>query len=110
MDSTEKRRFTKFKNDLWRRYGICIDKFQEMLEAQNYSCAICGVELVAGLPQRNTPNKPVIDHCHDGGYVRGLLCHGCNLLIGHAKHDMGRLHRAIVYLAQRSVYNGTEES
>lgn len=110
VDKAEKKRFAKFKNDLWRRYRLCIDKFQEMLEAQDHRCAICGGELKTGLQERHTPDKPVIDHCHESGLVRGVLCHRCNLFIGHAKHDIDRLHRAIVYLAKRSVYNVTDKS
>lgn len=44
------------------------------------------------------PKKLVVDHCHETGKVRGLLCRNCNLLIGHAKEDIVILQNAINYL------------
>ena len=41
-----------------------------------------------------------IDHCHDTGAVRGLLCHGCNTGIGSLNDDIELLQRAIDYLRE----------
>jgi len=103
MQDMSSRRLQRFRADLMYRYRITVEKFLEMLEEQGRSCPICDTELKPGTPDRNGPNKPVVDHCHDNGTVRGLLCHRCNLLIGHARNNTDILHRAIVYLAQRSV-------
>lgn len=51
----------------------------------------------------------VIDHNALTGAVRGVLCNNCNLLLGHAKEDVNRLHKAIVYLAQRGTYHGPKD-
>jgi hypothetical protein len=103
MEDMTPRRLQKFRNDLMYRYRITVEKFLELLEEQGHSCPICDAELKPGMQSRNGPNKPVVDHCHDSQNVRGLLCHRCNLLIGHARENTDILHRAIVYLAQRSV-------
>jgi DNA-binding sugar fermentation-stimulating protein len=47
-----------------------------MYESQYGMCLVCEEELPA--------NKNV-DHCHDTGKVRGLLCRACNIMIGHAE-------------------------
>jgi hypothetical protein len=39
-----------------------------------------------------------VDHCHQTGKVRGLLCRDCNLSIGHMKDSVERLKAAIKYL------------
>jgi hypothetical protein len=54
-------------------------------------CAICGRE-----PR---PGKHLhIDHDHDTGRVRGLLCFSCNVGVGNFHHDVGRIARAREYL------------
>lgn len=110
MEDMTPKRLNKFRTNLWVRYRIRLPEFMQMLDDQGHRCAICGVEFKLGLKESVTPNKPVVDHCHDTGGVRGILCHACNKLIGLAKNSPDILHRGIVYLAQRSVYNGGEKS
>lgn len=103
MEEIAPKRLAKFCANLWVRYRIRYDDFIGLLESQNHRCAICDIELKTGLSERAGENKPVVDHCHSAGHVRGILCHSCNKLIGLAKENTNTLHRAIVYLAQRSV-------
>ena len=60
--------------------------------AQEEACAICGY------PQFSEDLS--IDHCHETGEVRGLLCKHCNLGLGHFRDDPERLKAAIDYLNQ----------
>lgn len=46
---------------------------QEMLEAQDYRCAICGERI---------NNDPVLDHCHRTGHIRAVLHRECNVIEG----------------------------
>lgn len=73
---------------LKRKFGITIDEYNEMVEAQNGRCAICGcaVEVL------------VIDHDHRTGTVRALLCNGCNVGIGYFKENVDIMLAAISYL------------
>ncbi len=73
------------------RYGLTWDEYHEMLNAQDCCCAICGQhpEVVGPL---------VIDHDHLYGKVRGLLCNGCNLALGHFRDDLLTVSRARAYL------------
>lgn len=98
-----KRRATTAQRDynLRTRYGVTLEQFYFLLDTQEYSCAICGIELIDEISYKGHNGKPVVDHCHDSGNVRGILCNGCNLIIGHAKDDIDRLKRAIVYLEER---------
>lgn len=58
------------RNRLYR-YDLTPDEYNGMLTAQDNKCAICNCP-----PQGTRPL--VIDHNHDTGAVRGLLCYGCN--------------------------------
>lgn len=53
-----------------------------MLEEQDNCCAICGNEENCINPKTGYPYPLVIDHCHETGKVRGLLCKHCNLVLG----------------------------
>jgi hypothetical protein len=59
---------------LRQKYGITADDYDVMLEAQGGGCAICG---------RRPGARPLhVDHCHETGIVRGILCHQCNWYLG----------------------------
>jgi hypothetical protein len=75
---------------LLRRYGLSADDWRAMMGSQNNVCAGCG--------DRFGSRGPQIDHCHETGRVRGLLCTSCNLALGHTKDDVARLHRLVAYL------------
>ncbi len=67
--------------ELLKIYGISRERYYDMLHAQDYKCAICRkscLELTYSL---------VIDHCHKTGETRGLLCAGCNSLVGVVEND-----------------------
>lgn len=81
---------------LRRNYGLTPEAYDAMVEAQNNQCLIC---LASGEEVRSS--RLVVDHCHVTGAVRGLLCHKCNLLLGHADDMIERLEQAIVYLRDR---------
>lgn len=75
-------------------YGLAPGEYDRMLGAQKGKCAICQTETPGG--------KGVfhVDHCHEEGHVRGLLCHHCNLGIGHLQHSVEVLEAAKNYLTQ----------
>lgn len=69
-------------------YGIQIEQYNEMLDKQNGLCEIC----------KFTMEKICIDHNHETGHVRALLCGNCNLLLGMAHEDAWILQRAANYI------------
>ncbi len=76
-----------------RQYGISSVEFQELLAKQNGVCAICG-------GTQADPARPLaVDHDHDTGRVRGLLCDPCNQGLGGLQDSPELLKRAIEYLS-----------
>lgn len=79
-----------------RNYKINLEGYLDLAEKQNFVCAICGKENFA---MRNTHSGClVVDHDHNTGNVRGLLCHNCNRALGLLGDDSERLRRAADYL------------
>src|SRR5262249_11784633 len=78
-----------------RRYGLSLEKYNEMGAHQGGVCEICEMFIPSGGHKRLS-----IDHCHRTKKVRGLLCNMCNQGLGHFYDDPKRLHRAIAYLNQ----------
>lgn len=85
------------------RYGLSPDDYQSILANQNFSCAICEVEISAAVEYK-AGRLVAIDHNHETGEVRGILCAKCNLVLGHARESTDILYRAIVYLSERGAY------
>ena len=93
----EKAREQQLKSYRQRTYGVSQDEYMEMLEEQDYVCAICGKPECLVNPSGET--RPLsIDHCHDTGKVRGLLCNRCNILLSRARDSVEILANAIEYL------------
>jgi hypothetical protein len=75
-----------------KRYGITVEQYFAMLEAQHGVRAICQRSAVG------TKAKWHIDHDHETHEVRGLLCHHCNTALGHVRDSIDVLRRMIEYL------------
>lgn len=83
---------------LVRRYGITVEQYNVMYEAQAGRCAVCG-GTDSGDPRFNTLH---IDHDHKTGAVRGLLCSRCNRGMGSFSDDPDRLLAAAAYLLRNT--------
>lgn len=83
-------------NYLLRTYGIDSRQYDAMVASQDRLCAICGAQETAMM--RGKTLGLSVDHCHETGAVRGLLCRACNAGIGHLKDDPRLLRAAIDYL------------
>lgn len=98
----EKTRYQKNKasereRHLKRKYGVDLTSYEKMLTDQNGLCAICDA------PESEQFNSVFhVDHCHDTGEVRGLLCRGCNHMLGVVQDKPEILMRAVDYLSRRS--------
>lgn len=77
---------------------ITVDRYLQMLEEQDFKCAICRQEETCKDSQHDRPRRLSIDHCHRTEVVRGLLCHSCNTAIGKFKDDTLMMQRAIEYI------------
>ncbi len=79
---------------LRRLYGLDPEDFQRILRSQAGRCAVCGTTTPAGKGWH-------VDHDHETGTVRGVLCTRCNCLLGHAKDSVTTLRSAIAYLTEK---------
>jgi hypothetical protein len=86
--------FTPKRDEVLRyNYGITYWDFERMLRDQSGRCAICCTSEPGG--PWNTLN---VDHCHETGRVRGLLCYRCNVGLGYFQDDPSRLLAAQDYI------------
>ncbi len=77
------------------QYGIDMADYDNMLASQGGCCAICRVD-EPGVKRKYFS----VDHCHDTGEVRGLLCTQCNSGLGLFKDDLDILESAVGYLSR----------
>jgi hypothetical protein len=68
-------------------------QYEAMLANQGNGCAICG-----RAPEGSYPGMLHVDHCHETGRIRGLLCQVCNLSLGKFQHNPALLRLAADYL------------
>ena len=86
-----------FQNSYYmKQYGIGIADVENLLEEHNHQCGIC---FSKGFKMHESAQFDlVVDHCHDTGKVRGVLCHNCNRAVGLLKDNIEVLKNAISYL------------
>jgi hypothetical protein len=75
----------------YKQYGLSLERYEEMFEEQNGLCAICE-------NPDSTGRLLGVDHDHESGTIRGLLCSNCNTALGLVKEDPEILSRMIDYL------------
>ncbi len=83
-----KRNRTNYK--LRSRYDITPEELKDLKILQNNLCLGCYKEVPL-----------CVDHCHETGLVRGLLCRRCNAAIGLAQEDLQILKNLVSYLESR---------
>lgn len=78
-----------FAQNLKQNYGLTVDRYNEIMTAQDGRCGICREEFTG---------RPHVDHDHATGQVRGILCFTCNTALGKFKDSVELLRSAISYL------------
>jgi hypothetical protein len=71
---SSERPWVKAASHRLRVYGITPERYIDMLFEQNGRCGMCGLFFLVA---------PDIDHSHETGKVRELLCHRCNTGLGY---------------------------
>ena len=90
------------KYNLPSKYGITLEKYDSLLAEQLSKCAICEKQLVDG--SDNYDKRPVIDHNHKTGEVRGILCKSCNRALGLLGDNPDTMFRGFTYLQDKGHY------
>ncbi len=70
---------------------MSLEDFNTLLLIQDYKCAICG-------KPHSEEKKLHVDHDHDTGNIRGLLCHTCNTSLGKFGDNLEGMQIVIEYL------------
>ena len=78
----------KWNRSLERLYGVTFEAYRDFVERHGRQCKICGA----------TEGKIGIDHCHETGKLRGILCSGCNLALGNIKENAERARGLAEYI------------
>ena len=96
--SDEKRKANGKQRDghIKRMYGLSPDGFAELKRKAGNKCQVCERPWQAGL------GRHVIDHCHETGTVRGILCGPCNRALGLLGDDAKRIEALLKYLRMAS--------
>lgn len=105
--SGQTKALTQREWQLFHKYGLTPAEVEQMIANQGGACAICRrqfalIEYKAG--SRNTKTVYHIDHDHETGQVRGILCFQCNSGLGKFKDSKESLLRAIEYLESFKSY------
>jgi hypothetical protein len=84
--------------NLKHRYGMTPEDYENMFDSQNRCCKICGEH------ELDNNARFVVDHCHDTGRVRGILCNSCNRGLGYFGDCPHNLRDAADYLVQAEIH------
>lgn len=97
----------RYAERLKRMYGLTPQEYDIIFDKQNGCCAICG----RSHDEKKRPaklrdfsatgqRKLSVDHCHETGVVRGLLCQRCNTGLGFFSDDVELMKSAVKYLEE----------
>lgn len=87
----ERRKKAAHEKRVQNVYGLKPGEYEKLYEHQTGVCAIC--KRATGATRRLS-----VDHDHQTGEVRGLLCRPCNDMLGHARDSIFFFYRAANYL------------
>ena len=74
-----------------------MNEYEQLHTLQNGKCKICD--------SPSLKRKLAVDHCHDTGNIRGLLCENCNRGLGVFNDNVSTLTKAIQYLNESGKHN-----
>lgn len=78
-------------------HGITWPEYMALIESHDSKCGICQRDVVP-IPATVRAQCACVDHDHNTGYIRGILCHACNRAIGMLGDSVELLQAAIAYL------------
>jgi hypothetical protein len=95
----------KLEDPLWFKghqlkaaHGIGRKEYEEMLSNANGVCEICHLPETKTYKKTGIPTLLSVDHNHESGKIRGLLCSNCNLALGYLQEDIKIAKNLIAYI------------
>jgi hypothetical protein len=89
-----------------KSFGIDRIEYECLLKAQNFVCAIPGCNRTHGFAGRPL----VVDHCHDSGEIRGLLCDVHNTAIGKLGDNLSSILQVALYLSSTCQHKNPKQT
>ena len=86
-------------SNIKQAYNVSLDRAYELMSVEN--CQSCGVVLTKATQHVRCNTDRCIDHCHTSGEVRGVLCSGCNLALGHLSDSLDKIKGLERYLTNK---------
>lgn len=96
---TDSGRYIRFIYALDYNYGLSEESFCRLRDETKGVCPVCLREFTYD----NSGTKMVVDHCHDTGEVRGVLCSNCNIGLGKIGDTLESSERLVKYLRRLNV-------
>ncbi len=88
---------------LWTKFRLSIEDYDLMFFRQGGMCAVCGKQETKIHPITGKVWPLVVDHNHETGQVRELLCNRCNVLLGRIERDREHVKRLVKYLKKHDM-------
>lgn len=85
----------RFGYHIKAKLGITLEQYEELFTKADHKCEICSrpVSQAGSGRGRGSMSTGCIDHCHDTGKIRGVLCRICNSFLGVIKEQPDLLTR-----------------
>ena len=98
-DNYERSLRSDHNKHLLKNYGITVEDFERMVEVRANRCDIC-----KRTPEEVGDNRRLsVDHCHNTGKIRGLLCRWCNTAIGQLQDSVEVMENAVQYMKENGI-------
>lgn len=102
FDCKECKRIRARNTYLQKNYDINLEQYDKILKEQNGVCAICHKPETERDGKLGTPFSLAVDHDHNTGKIRELLCSRCNKMLGSVNDDTQLLKTMIEYLEKHN--------
>ncbi|MCK5607318.1 hypothetical protein KAR91_35875 [Candidatus Pacearchaeota archaeon] len=87
---TEKGKIATLRHNLKHEYGMTVEQYNQMFADQNGVCFLCG--------KPELDRRLSVDHNHETGKIRSLLCRRCNMCVGIFENDIDLVKQILKYI------------
>lgn len=96
---TKETRVHDYEKSIRLRYGMSAEEYAMLCEAQDHRCLICGCDPHTEYAHLHEKAQRLnVEHCHESGRFRGLVCQRCNKHLAFAGDRPEILRRLLAYM------------